>query len=122
MIQKTSRQKRRRIIHRRIRRKVFGTPDRPRLCVFRSARHIGAQVVDDARGMTLLQVSTMSKEFRERNFKGKKTEAAKLLGALIAERALAKGIRAVAFDRGGYQYHGRVKALADAAREKGLQF
>jgi large subunit ribosomal protein L18 len=122
MIQKTSRQERRRIIHRRIRRKVIGTQERPRLCVFRSARHLGAQIVDDARGMTLLQVSTMAKEFRERNFKGKKTEAAKLLGGLIAERALEKGIQTVTFDRGGYLYHGRVKAFADAAREKGLKF
>jgi large subunit ribosomal protein L18 len=107
---------------RRIRKKVFGTPDRPRLCVFRSLNHIYAQIIDDTRGHTLVSASTLDKELRDLpGHKGNKEFAAKV-GELIAERAIKAGITKVVFDRAGYKYHGCVKALADAARQKGLQF
>ena len=106
--------------HRRVRKRVVGTPDRPRLCVFRSARHIYAQVVDDVTGRTLVAASTLDGEVRGAG--GTKSERAKRVGALLAERAKAAGVSRVAFDRGGYAYHGRVATLADAAREGGLQF
>jgi large subunit ribosomal protein L18 len=99
-----------------VRKKVFGTPERPRLNVFRSLRHIYAQVIDDTVGHTLASASTMDPEVRQQIAGLKKTEQAR------AARALAKGITKVAFDRAGYKYHGRVKALADAAREGGLDF
>ncbi|WP_376789510.1 50S ribosomal protein L18 [Thermoflexus sp.] len=108
--------------HRRVRKKVFGTPERPRLSVFRSLKHIYAQIIDDTRGVTLAAASTLDPELREQLDGLTKTEKARLVGRLIAQRALAKGIRKVVFDRGGYKYHGRVKALADAAREAGLEF
>ncbi len=108
--------------HVRIRKVVVGTPQRPRLAVFRSARHIYAQIIDDAAGRTLVTASTLSPEFKARGFTGKKVEAAKLVGELVAEKALAAQIQQVVFDRGGFKYHGRVKALAAAAREKGLRF
>ena len=108
--------------HTRIRKLVVGTPDRPRLAVFRSARHIYAQIIDDAAGRTLVAASSLSPEFKAQAFKGKKVDAAKLVGALVAEKALAARIQQVVFDRGGYKYHGRVKALAAAARDKGLRF
>ena len=108
--------------HVRIRKVVVGTPERPRLAVFRSARHIYAQIIDDGAGRTLVAASTLSPEFKARGFKGKKGDAAKLVGELVAEKALAASIQQVVFDRGGYKYHGRVKALAAAAREKGLRF
>ena len=108
--------------HVRIRKVVVGTPQRPRLAVFRSARHIYAQIIDDAAGRTLVATSTLSPEFKARGFAGKKVEAAKLVGELVAEKALAARIQQVVFDRGGFKYHGRVKALAAAAREKGLRF
>ena len=108
--------------HVRIRKVVVGTPERPRLAVFRSARHIYAQIIDDGAGRTLVAASTLSPEFKARGFKGKKGDAAKLVGELVAEKALAASIQQVVFDRGGYRYHGRVKALAAAAREKGLRF
>ena len=108
--------------HIRIRKVVVGTPERPRLAVFRSARHIYAQIIDDAAGRTLAAASTLSPEFKGRGFTGKKVDAAKLVGELVAEKALAANIQQVVFDRGGFKYHGRVKALAAAAREKGLRF
>jgi large subunit ribosomal protein L18 len=102
--------------------KVRGNGDRPRLNVFKSARHIYAQVIDDRRGAVLVSASTLSPELRVRE-KGKgKIEAAKGVGALIAEKALARQIKKVVFDRNGFLYHGRIQALADAAREKGLDF
>lgn len=108
--------------HRRVRAKVSGTAERPRLGVFRSLNEIYVQAIDDVAGRTLAQASSIDPEIRE-NCKGKnKTEQAKLVGALVARRAREKGIAKVSFDRGGFQYHGRVKALAEAAREGGLQF
>lgn len=108
--------------HAHIRRRVHGTPERPRLNVFRSLNHIYAQVIDDSAGMTLAAASTIDKEVRERLDGLKKTEQASIVGQVVAERALAKGVNKVVFDRGGYKYHGRVKALAEAARKAGLEF
>jgi large subunit ribosomal protein L18 len=105
--------------HRRVRKKVQGTPQRPRLAVFRSAKHIVAQVIDDVNGVTLASASTHESSF---DGYGGNTDAAERVGALTAERAKAAGIDKVVFDRGGNRYHGRVKALADAAREGGLDF
>ena len=106
----------------RVRRKVQGSQERPRLCVFRSARHIYAQIIEDTTGTTLVSVSTVSKDLSgELKVRGN-VEAAKLIGKKIAERALAKNITQVVFDRNGFLYHGRIKALADAAREAGLSF
>lgn len=119
MIQKVPRNVLRLRIHRRIRKKVRGTPERPRLAVFRSLKHIYAQVIDDTRGHTLAAASSLEKD---RQIPGGNVQGAREVGRLIAERALAKGIRRVVFDRGGYRYHGRVKALAEAAREAGLEF
>ncbi|OGK80147.1 MAG: 50S ribosomal protein L18 [Candidatus Rokubacteria bacterium GWC2_70_16] len=112
----------RKIRHVRIRRAVRGTPARPRLTVFRSLHHIYAQIVDDVSGRTLVAVDSRAPEFREKMKSGGNVAAAKLVGELLAQRARAKGVSAVVFDRGGYQYHGRVKALADAARAGGLTF
>ena len=108
----------RQAVHRRIRRKVRGTDVRPRLAVYRSLNHIYAQVVDDLMGQTIVSASTTEKDLRGST--GGNIEAARRVGAAIAERALAKGIESVVFDRGGYLYHGRVKALTDAARAAGL--
>ncbi len=108
--------------HRRVRKRVFGTPERPRLNVFRSLKHIYAQIIDDERGHTLVAASTLEPEIRERIKGMTKTEQAAVVGRTLAHRALAAGITAVVFDRGGYKYHGRVKALAEAAREGGLIF
>ena len=105
--------------HARVRGKISGTPERPRLCVFRSESNIYAQIIDDVAGNTLVAASTADQEF-EGN--GGTVAAAKPIGSKIAERALAKGIEEVVFDRGGYIYHGRVQALAEAAREGGLKF
>jgi len=106
----------------RMRSTVRGTAERPRLNVFKSARHIYAQVIDDSQGTTLAEASTLSPELRDRP-KGKgKLEAAKGVGALIAEKAMASQVKKVVFDRNGFLYHGRIKALAEAAREKGLDF
>ena len=105
--------------HARVRGKISGTPERPRLCVFRSESNIYAQIIDDVAGNTLCSASTVEKEF-EGN--GGNVEAAKKIGLKVAERALSKGIETVVFDRGGYIYHGRVKALAEGAREGGLKF
>jgi large subunit ribosomal protein L18 len=104
----------------RVRKKVFGAPERPRLVVTRSARHISAQVIDDAQGRTLASASTMEAALRAAG--GDKSEKAKQVGGLVAERAKAAGIESVVFDRAGYKYHGRVAALADGAREGGLGF
>ena len=104
--------------HTRLRKKVSGTPDRPRLSVFRSNVHIYAQVIDDVAGHTLAAASTVEKESSD----GTKTEQATAIGKLVAQRALDAGVTKVVFDRGGFQYHGRIKALADAAREAGLNF
>jgi len=106
----------------RVRRKVQGSQERPRLCVFRSARHIYAQIIEDTTGTTLVSVSTVTKDLSGDLKVGGNVEAAKLIGKKIAERALAKNITQVVFDRNGFLYHGRVKALADAAREAGLSF
>ena len=110
--------------HVRIRKKVEGTPERPRLCVFRSNKHLYVQVIDDSKMHTLASASTMQKSISEElDYSSSPTiEVAKKVGEVIASACLEKGITKVAFDRGGYPYHGRVKALADAAREKGLQF
>ena len=106
----------------RVRRKVQGSQERPRLCVFRSARHIYAQIIEDSTGTTLVSVSTVVKDVSGDLKVCGNVEAAKLVGKKIAERALAKNITQVVFDRNGFLYHGRVKALADAAREAGLSF
>jgi large subunit ribosomal protein L18 len=108
--------------HRRIRRVVRGTPARPRLVVFRSLKHIYAQVVDDERGVTLATAGSLSPELKDTLRSGGNVAAARAVGELIARKAQAGGIGAVVFDRGGYKYHGRVKALADAARAAGLSF
>ncbi len=122
MIKKTSKNEIRLRIHTRIRRKMTGTAERPRLAVFRSVAHIYAQVIDDAKGTTVVAASSLEKSNRDTLKTGGNLEAAKMIGKAVAERAKEKGIRQVVFDRGGYQYHGRIKALADAAREAGLEF
>ena len=116
----TNRAEVRTAIHARIRRKVKGNTERPRLAIYRSLNHIYAQVIDDARGQTIVSASTTEKDLRGNT--GGNLDAARRIGQVIAERALAKGIEQVVFDRGGYLYHGRIKALADAAREGGLKF
>jgi len=105
--------------HKRVRSKISGTPERPRLNVFRSEKHIYAQVIDDTQGVTLCSASSVEKDFEG---SGSNKEAAKEVGKLVAERAIKNGIETVVFDRGGYIYHGRVKELAEAAREGGLKF
>ena len=120
MITQVSKNDTRQRVHVRIRRKVQGTAERPRLNVYRSLNHIYAQVIDDGAGVTLASASTNEKS--EGKQRGGNVATAKAVGKLIAERARAKGIARVVFDRGGYQYHGRIKALADAARAAGLQF
>lgn len=105
-------------IHKRIRRRLAGTSERPRLAVFRSLKHIYAQVIDDSQGRTVAAASSNEKN----GVNGGNLAGAKTVGKLVAERAKEKGIKAVVFDRGGYLYHGRVKALADSAREAGLEF
>ena len=107
----------------RVRRRVQGTSERPRLCVFRSAKHIYAQVIDDSTARTLLALSSLSKEIRtELQGKGGNKEGAAVIGGSIAKRALEQGIKRVVFDRSGFLYHGRVRALAEAARQSGLEF
>ncbi|MFQ5789919.1 MAG: 50S ribosomal protein L18 [Acidobacteriota bacterium] len=119
MKDRTRRQARQRTKY-RIRKKLCGTAERPRLCVFRSLKHVHAQVIDDGAGRTLISASSQEKEFP--GGKGQNRQAATELGKLIARRSLEKGIDAVVFDRNGFKYHGRVKALADGAREGGLKF
>ena len=108
--------------HRRVRQNLNGTSSKPRLCVFRSLNHIYAQVIDDSQGHTLVSASTLDAEIRDDSTGKSKTGRAEMVGSLLAKRATGKGISQVAFDRGGYKYHGRVKALAEAARQGGLKF
>jgi large subunit ribosomal protein L18 len=108
--------------HHRLRRRVTGTAERPRLCVFRSNMHIYAQVIDDTQGHTLVSASTVDKQARDGLDDQAKREQARFVGRLVAERALQAGITQVVFDRGGFKYHGRVRMLAEAAREAGLSF
>lgn len=122
MITKPDKNKERKVRHLRIRKKISGTPERPRLNVYRSNQHIYAQLIDDTKGVTLVSASTLDAELKDVIENGGNVEAAEKVGALIAKRALEKGIKEVVFDRGGYPYHGRVKALAEAARQEGLQF
>jgi len=117
-IERIARQRR----HARIRAQVEGTTSRPRLCVFRSLNHIYAQIIDDLQGHTLAFASTLDPEIKDKLDGKAKSAKAELVGSLVAKRALTKGINQVVFDRGGYKYHGRVKALAEAARQAGLKF
>ena len=119
MVRKPNTNAQRLVRHKRVRGKISGTPERPRLNVFRSNANIYAQVIDDVNGVTLASASTLDKDFEG---VGSNAEAAKKVGLKVAERALAKGIENVVFDRGGYVYHGRVAALAEGAREGGLKF
>ena len=121
MLRQTSKNITRRRVHDRIRKKMVGTPERPRLNVYRSLNHIYAQLIDDLKGETIAAASTAEGKKEDRRTGGN-VAAAKSVGKMIAERAKQKGITKVVFDRGGYLYHGRIKALADAAREAGLQF
>lgn len=120
MINKEDKQQSRVKRHLRVRKKVFGTAERPRLSVYRSEKNIYAQLVDDVAGKTVASASTLDKEYADKL--GCNKESAKIVGNMIAKRALEKGIKEVVFDRGGYIYHGRVKELAEGARESGLQF
>ncbi|MFO7750645.1 MAG: 50S ribosomal protein L18 [Desulfobacteraceae bacterium] len=104
----------------RIRKNITGTPERPRLCVFRSSKHIYAQVIDDTKGATMVSASTLDKAYTEKELTGK--DAATAVGKLVGKRALDRGIAKVVFDRSGFLYHGRIKALSDGAREAGLNF
>ncbi|NLZ67028.1 MAG: 50S ribosomal protein L18 [Clostridiaceae bacterium] len=122
MIKKPSRNSMRQRRHARIRKTMSGTAERPRLCVFRSASHIYAQIINDEEHHTLVAASSLDPALRETLKSGGNIEAAKAVGKQVAERALEKGIQSVVFDRGGYDYHGRVAALAEAAREAGLIF
>lgn len=108
--------------HRRVRVRVSGTPQRPRLSVFRSLNHLHVQLIDDVAGRTLVAASTLDEEIRRKESPGNKSAKSKMVGELLARRARDKGIKAIVFDRGGYLYHGRVKALAEAARAGGLEF
>ncbi|MFC1909932.1 50S ribosomal protein L18 [Chloroflexota bacterium] len=108
--------------HTRARNKLAGTTDRPRLCVFRSLNHVYAQIIDDSRGHTLVAASTKDKETASDFSKNNKTAQSELVGQMLAKKAMADGIKQVVFDKGGYKYHGRVKALADGARKEGLKF
>jgi large subunit ribosomal protein L18 len=121
-VRKLSREAHRRRIHVRMRKTLAGTPERPRLCVHRSSKHIRVQIVDDGTGNTIASASSLDKEVREKIKGGGNIAASKVVGKVIADRARAKGVEQVVFDRGGYQYHGRVQALAEAAREAGLKF
>ena len=117
---KESRNDRRVKRHERVRKNLFGTPERPRLCVFKSSKNIYAQVIDDTTGTTIVSASTLDKDIEVEN--GGNKAAAKVVGESVAKKALEKGISEVAFDRGGFLFHGRVKELADGAREAGLKF
>lgn len=121
-VRKLSRNAHRQHIHDRVRQRVIGTSERPRLCVYRSLGHIYAQVIDDQGGRTLVSASSLDKDTRAAIKGGGNVAAAKIVGKTIAERSLAAGVQKVVFDRGGYMYHGRVQALASAAREAGLKF
>jgi large subunit ribosomal protein L18 len=119
MIKRTDTNAQRKKRHKRVRSKISGTPERPRLNVFRSEKHIYAQLIDDTKGVTLCSASSVEKSFEG---SGSNKEGARSVGKTVAERAVARGIEDVVFDRGGYIYHGRVKELAEAAREGGLKF
>ena len=121
-VTRISRSAHRERIHRRVRQKVSGTVERPRLTVYRSINQIYAQVIDDRAGTTLVSASSIDKDTRKETKGGGNIATAKVIGRIIAERAIAAGITKVVFDRGGYKYHGRVQALANAAREAGLKF
>jgi large subunit ribosomal protein L18 len=108
--------------HRRIRRRLRGVAERPRLTVFRSLRHTYAQIVDDSAGVTLVSASTLDQEVKSQRDSKPKVDVSRMVGELVAKRSVEKGVTRVVFDRGGYKYHGRVKALADAARKGGLKF
>ncbi len=118
----TSRKARKDARHERVRKNLFGTPEKPRMAVFRSNKNISVQIIDDVNGNTLVAASSLDKDIKGTIENGGNKEAAKAVGKAVAERALAKGIETVAFDRGGFLYHGRVKELADGAREAGLKF
>ncbi|WP_425445969.1 50S ribosomal protein L18 [Dethiothermospora halolimnae] len=122
MLKKVSKNVKRKKRHLRLRNKIQGTPDRPRLNVYRSSKHIYAQVIDDLKGHTIASASTLDKELDGKVETTGNKEAAKMVGELIAKRAVEKGVEKVIFDRGGYVYHGRIKELAEAAREAGLKF
>lgn len=122
MITKADKNKARLKRHLRVRKKITGTVERPRLNIFRSSKHIYAQLIDDVAGVTIVSASTLDKELRDEITNGGNVESARKVGELIAKRAKDKGHTSVVFDRGGYLYHGRVQALADAAREAGLEF
>lgn len=122
MTKKLSKNQIRQRRHLRVRKHISGTPERPRLNVFRSLSHIYAQIIDDTTGTTIASASTLDKAIKDKVEFGGNVEAAKEVGKLVAEKALAAGITTVVFDRGGYAYHGRVKEIADAAREAGLNF
>lgn len=122
MIKKVNKNENRKARQIRVRKKISGTPERPRLNVFRSTKNIYVQVIDDVNGHTLVSASTLDPELKGQFANGGNKDAAKLVGTLIAKRALEKGIDNVVFDRAGYLYHGRVKELADGAREAGLKF
>lgn len=122
MLTRVDRKQARAVRHLRVRKRVRGTSERPRLAIFRSLHHIHAQIIDDAAGRTLVAASSVDPDLRKKLSSGGNIEAAKTVGALIAEKAKAAGVTAVVFDRGGSIYHGRVKALAEAAREGGLEF
>ena len=119
---KLSRNDRRLKRHERVRKNVFGTPEKPRMCVFRSNANISVQIIDDVNGVTLVSASSIDKDLKAEIGYGGNKEAAKKVGEAIAKKALAAGIEEVAFDRSGFLYHGRVKELADGAREGGLKF
>jgi len=121
---KLTRHERRERRHKRIRKKIFGTPERPRLCVYRSLHHFYAQIIDDTKGHTLVSASTIDPEFVELTGKrgGKSIEDVKKLAEVLVKKAKEKGITKVVFDRGGFKYHGKIKAFADACRELGLEF
>jgi len=122
MIKQFSPRKARLRRHRRVRARVSGTPQRPRLSVFRSLSHLYVQLIDDVAGRTLVAASTLDEEIRRKESPGNKSAMSKMVGELLARRARDKGIKEIVFDRGGYLYHGRVKALAEAARAGGLEF
>ena len=122
MVKKLDKSKARAKRHARVRKNIFGTPERPRLCVFRSNKNISCQIIDDVNGVTLAAASSLDKELKAEVAYGGNKEAAKKVGEAIAKKAAEKGISEVAFDRGGFIYHGRVKELAEGAREGGLKF
>jgi len=115
------RREKRKCRHRHIRKKVRGTIERPRLSIFRSAKHFYAQVIDDISGQTIACVSTLDKEFRDRKIKSSTREGAQVLGEILAQRCLKNNVKQLAFDRGGFKYHGRVAAFADSIREKSIE-